>query len=72
MTTAKGSKYGLADALESWVEKGTTPGDITATKYNGSNVVMTRPLCAYPQVPKYNGTGDTNDAASFVCASPDR
>lgn len=72
MPTAKGSKYGLADALEAWAEKGTPPGDITATKYNGSNVVMTRPLCPYPQVAKYNGTGDTNDAGSFVCASPDR
>jgi feruloyl esterase len=71
-TTAKGSKYGLADALESWAEKGTAPGEITATKYNGSTVEMTRPLCAYPEVPKYNGTGDTNDAASFICASPDR
>lgn len=72
LPTAKASKYGIADALESWVEKGTAPGDITATKYNGGNVVMTRPLCAYPQVPKYNGTGDMNDAASFVCALPER
>lgn len=68
--TAKEAKYGLGDALESWVEKGTAPGDITATKYSGNNVVMTRPICAYPQVPKYNGSGDTNDSASFVCASP--
>ncbi len=71
LTTAKGAKYGLADALESWVEKGAAPGEITATKYSGRDVVMTRPLCAYPQVAKYNGTGDTNDSASFVCASPD-
>lgn len=71
-TTAKGSKYGLSDALEVWVEKSTAPGDITATKYNSGAVQMTRPLCAYPQVPKYNGTGDTNEAGSFVCASPDR
>jgi hypothetical protein len=28
---------------------------------------MTRPLCAYPQVAKYKGTGDTNDAGSFGC-----
>jgi feruloyl esterase len=70
LPTAKGSRYGLADALEGWVEKGIAPADITATKYNGSKVVMTRPLCAYPQVAKYNGTGDPNEAASFVCASP--
>jgi hypothetical protein len=28
---------------------------------------MTRPLCAYPQVAKYKGSGDTNDAANFAC-----
>jgi feruloyl esterase len=29
---------------------------------------FTRPLCPYPQTAQYKGTGDTNDAASFVCA----
>jgi hypothetical protein len=28
----------------------------------------TRPLCPYPQMPRYNGSGMTNDAANFVCA----
>jgi len=28
---------------------------------------MTRPLCPYPQVAKYKGSGDTNDAGNFVC-----
>jgi hypothetical protein len=73
--TAKGSTFGLFDALEDWVEKDSPPGEIVATKYatgeNGTRkVVMTRPLCAYPQVPKYHGTGDTNDAVSFTCAQP--
>ena len=27
----------------------------------------TRPLCAYPQVARYNGTGDINSASSFSC-----
>jgi hypothetical protein len=30
---------------------------------------MTRPLCPYPQTAKYKGSGDTNDAANFVCAA---
>jgi hypothetical protein len=30
--------------------------------------VLTRPLCPYPQVARYAGTGDPNDAASFACA----
>jgi feruloyl esterase len=73
--TSKGQKFGLFDALEDWVEKDAVPGDIFATKYapaeNGARkAVMTRPLCAYPQVAKYNGSGDANDAASFACAAP--
>lgn len=73
--TSKGQKFGLFDALEDWVEKDAVPGDIFATKYapaeNGARkAVMTRPLCSYPQVAKYNGSGDANDAASFACAAP--
>jgi feruloyl esterase len=34
-----------------------------------SEVVRTRPLCAYPQVAKWNGTGSTDDAANFVCGT---
>ncbi|HEY0202499.1 MAG TPA: tannase/feruloyl esterase family alpha/beta hydrolase, partial [Burkholderiaceae bacterium] len=30
----------------------------------------TRPLCEYPTWPRYNGSGDTNLAASFTCAQP--
>jgi feruloyl esterase len=72
-TTAKGPEYGIFDALEQWVEKDTAPSDITATKYNGNvaanGVQMTRPLCPYPEIAKYKGTGDTNDSANFVCTA---
>ena len=61
-------------ALEQWVEKGTAPGALVAAKYvneeeEAGGVKMTRPLCAYPEVAKYKGSGDTNDATNFVCAS---
>ena len=73
-TTAKGKPYGVYDALEEWVEKGAAPGDIIATKYidddPSKGVQMTRPLCLYPQLAKYKGSGDTNDAANFTCAAP--
>ena len=59
-------------AVEEWVEKGTPPPTIVASKRDGTGplgkVTMTRPLCAYPQVSKYKGSGDTKDAANFVCA----
>ncbi len=62
-------------ALEAWVEKGIAPEQIIATKYEtGSNpqsgIVRTRPLCPYPQVARWKGTGSTDDAANFVCVAP--
>jgi feruloyl esterase len=74
IVAASGPKYGLFDALEAWVEKGVPAGDVVATKSEtGSNgeikVKMTRPLCPYPEVVKYKGTGDANDSANFLCAA---
>jgi hypothetical protein len=72
-TTAKGTEYGIYDELEQWVENGTAPGEIVATKYVDDDaargVQMTRPLCPYPQIAKYKGAGNTNDSANFVCAA---
>ncbi|HWZ46513.1 MAG TPA: tannase/feruloyl esterase family alpha/beta hydrolase [Candidatus Saccharimonadales bacterium] len=66
-------QHSIFSALEEWVEKGTAPGKIIATKYAddrnpGKDAKMTRPLCVYPQVAKYKGTGDTNAAENFECA----
>ena len=67
-------QHNIYMALENWVEKGEAPGTVIASKASGmgpaAKVTMTRPLCAYPQVAKYKGSGDTNDAANFVCAAP--
>lgn len=69
--TAKGSKFGVFDALEAWVEQGQEPGEIIATKYSGDNptgkVLMTRPLCPYPQVAGVKSGADPNEASSFTC-----
>ena len=53
-------------ALENWREKGQTPASIIGKGKNGETP-MTRPLCPHPQVATYKGSGDTNDAANFVC-----
>lgn len=62
---------GVRTALEHWVENGAAPGDLVARKYRddhfGGDVERTRPLCTYPKVPKYKGSGDPNQAASFEC-----
>ena len=57
-------------ALIRWVERGRAPDTIIATKLSGgdgSNVVMQRPLCPYPALPRYDGEGDPNLASSFTC-----
>ena len=51
-----------------WVEKGKAPGSILAAQMDGGKVLRTRPLCAYPEVAKYQGQGSPDDAASFRCA----
>ena len=67
--------HNIYRALEEWAEKGVAPDRVIATKYKddrnpAQGVKMTRPLCAYPKVAKYKGSGDSNDAANFVCAMP--
>ena len=57
-------------ALERWREAGVAPDRIDAYRVTNNRVDMTRPLCPYPQVAQYKGTGSTNDAANFVCKAP--
>ena len=55
-------------ALESWVEHGKAPAEIVATHLTNNGVPdRTRPLCPYPQVAKWSGSGSTDDAANFSC-----
>ncbi len=57
-------------ALEQWVEKGVAPTRIIATKSANGKVERTRPLCPYPQVARYKGTGSIDEAANFACVAP--
>jgi feruloyl esterase len=60
-------QFNKMGVVERWRESGTAPEAILAAHVNGNAVDMTRPLCPYPQVAVYKGTGSTNDAASFSC-----
>jgi feruloyl esterase len=66
--------HDIGAALEKWVEGGIAPEKMIATKYIGekaeSGVLRTRPLCAYPKIARYKGSGSTDDAASFECVLP--
>lgn len=64
--------HDLQVALENWVERGSAPTQFIGTKFTDNQattktVQYTRPVCLYPTVPRYKGTGDPNDAASFSC-----
>jgi feruloyl esterase len=61
--------FDMMSAIEAWVEKGTAPDQILASRVRNGVADRTRPLCPYPQVATYKGTGNTDDASSFVCAS---
>src|SRR5712691_2451158 len=60
-------RFDVISVLEQWVEKGKGPESIIASRYVGDKVERTRPLCPYPQVAVYKGTGSTDDATNFAC-----
>ena len=73
-------QFDLLTPLVQWVEQGVAPGAVTASVRGAGNAggvnaelpagwspTRTRPLCAWPMVARYNGTGDVENAASFSC-----
>jgi len=73
------AQHNIELALEQWVEKGVAPTAIIASKSGATGpdpadsakpAKITRPLCPFPQIAKYKGSGDTNDAANFACSAP--
>lgn len=71
------TNFDMLDQVDRWVETGAAPERIIATEYDppaifglpgpGARPVRTRPLCPWPKVAHYNGSGSTDDAASFAC-----
>jgi feruloyl esterase len=67
--------HNLVRALERWVEQGVAPNRIVGAKFVNDDpeqgIARTRPLCPWPQMARYTGSGSIDDAANFVCAVPD-
>jgi feruloyl esterase len=64
------NQFDALTALEQWVEKGIAPEKLIASHSTNGKVDRTRPLCPYPQVARYKGTGSIDDAANFACVAP--
>ena len=63
-------KVDWLDAISDWVEEGKAPERLLASKADGNGkTILTRPLCAYPQVAVWDGKGDTSKAESFACGT---
>ena len=62
--------FDLFPALQTWVEQKQAPGEIIASRIEDGKEVRTRPLCAYPAIATYKGSGSTDDAANFSCKKP--
>lgn len=73
-------QFDLLTPLVQWVEQGIAPASIKATARGAGNAGgvnaelpkdwaanRSRPLCAYPTVARYKGSGSLEDAASFSC-----
>jgi len=64
------NQFAVVQAMDAWRDQGKAPNQITAYRVTNDRVDMSRPLCPYPQVAMYKGTGNTNDVANFVCKAP--
>ncbi|MFN7948808.1 MAG: tannase/feruloyl esterase family alpha/beta hydrolase [Blastocatellia bacterium] len=68
------ARHDIIASMEEWVEKGTAPDALIATKFKNdiarTDPVRTRPLCPYPKVARYKGSGSIDDTANFSCVNP--
>src|SRR4029077_3310894 len=62
------AQYDLLTSLTQWVESKAPPTSVIATKYNNDapqlGIAAQRPVCSYPLIPVYNGSGDPKLATS--------
>ncbi|HXW56254.1 MAG TPA: tannase/feruloyl esterase family alpha/beta hydrolase [Candidatus Cybelea sp.] len=74
LSVSNDPQHNMYVALEQWVEKGTAPPALIASKLEGrgpdAKAKLSRPLCPYPQEARYKGSGDPNEASNFTCETP--
>jgi len=62
--------HDMLSSMVDWVETGNAPERIIASRVIDGKVVRTRPLCPYPRLAQYTGTGSTDSAENFKCSFP--
>ncbi|HEY6614318.1 MAG TPA: tannase/feruloyl esterase family alpha/beta hydrolase, partial [Vicinamibacterales bacterium] len=61
------STFDMVAALDAWRDGGKAPEQVNASRVRDGKVDRTRPLCAWPAVAKYKGSGSIDEAGNFVC-----
>ena len=65
--------HDILAALDRWVEHGVAPSRLIASHFTAGVADKTRPICAYPKIARYKGTGDPNQPGAWVCTDgPER
>lgn len=66
--------HDILSALDRWVTKGVAPDRLIGTGKLGADprtgaegIPISRPLCPFPKIARYQGQGDTNSAENFKC-----
>ena len=61
------STFDMVAAVDAWRDGGRPPDRINASRVREGRSDRTRPLCAWPAVARYKGSGSIDDASNFVC-----
>jgi feruloyl esterase len=64
------NEFDMLAALDQWRDQGKAPAQILASQSADGRVIRTRPLCPYPQIAKYKGSGSVDKAENFSCSAP--
>ena len=67
---AADADHDVVRTLDRWVAQNVAPTTLIGTRIVNNVANRTRPLCPYPQVARYKGSGSIDDAASFSCVTP--
>jgi feruloyl esterase len=63
--------FDMLTAIERWVEADLAPDQVTASIIRPTALLdRSRPLCPYPEVAAYTGSGSTDDSTNFTCRLP--